>query len=363
MYQGTQTPPLKQWNDIGLGGADDGQQPEDWRDYGLPDFGAFSEKMGIVDLEDQGMLAEVDYELFQGPDGRMCLGARTPIIEVTPKDLRYVRKHGKPYHGMGGVGDTGAIYQYDGSLGFWGKIVSAAKSVGRKVSSAAGKIIKKIPGGKYLIKLGEKVWKLAKKYVRPLSRFVGKYATKLAPIAALVPGYGTALAAGLYSAGKVAQLMNRYDVKLTGKKGKPRKLKFKNSKKARDFQKHLKKASKKEEKKLKKIGKKAYGRGIKKSIAAKNLAKSASKKRKKMKMDGLGDYDGMGFVSPMRAARRRLARAKRMKSGLPVRRRPAGPLAPMGRRGPRRFGPLPPFGPRARRRRMLAKRFPAMYRR
>jgi hypothetical protein len=62
-------------------------------------------------------------------------------------------------------------------------------------------------------------------------KFVGKYASKLAPIAALIPGYGTAIAGALYTAGKIAKVMQQFDVK-TDKAGHP---KFKSPKHAHAF--------------------------------------------------------------------------------------------------------------------------------
>lgn len=322
--------PLEQWPDMGLGGV--GAEPEDWRQYGPDDFGAYAETMGIEPLDGVGLAAEVDLELLEGPDGIVRVGARTPILEVTPRDITYVRKHGRPYDGMGAVSDTGAIYAYDGSLGFFSKIFSAAKSVVSKVASAAKKVISKIPGGKYLIKLGEKIHKIAMKFVAPLSKFVGKYASKLAPVAALIPGYGPAIAAGLYTAGKVANLMNKYGVILKGKKGSVRKLKFKSGSKAKKFRKALKKQARKEKRKMKRLGKGAYKA---------NIRHSANKKGARVKKLNLAGYDGieddngasefLGAVAPAQRMRRMFRRGRRIAKGLPVK---AGPVA---------------FGPRARR--------------
>lgn len=327
--------PLEQWQDMGLGGV--GQEPEDWRNYGPEDFGAYSEEMGIEPLEGMGLAAEVDYELLEGDDGVIRLGARTPILEVEPGDLKYVRKHGRPYDGMGAVSDTGAIYSYDGSLGFFSKIFSAAKSVVKKVGSGLKKAISKIPGGKYLIKLGERIHKIALKFVAPLTKYVGKYAAKLAPVAALIPGYGPAIAAGLYTAGKVANLMRKYGVKLKGKKSKVRKLKFKSGSKAKKFKKALKKLAKKEKRKMKRKGKGAYKAAIR-----------ARANKKGGRVSGYDDYDEsgadsgaesfLGAVSAAKRMRRMRRRGRRIARGLPVKRGPAafGPRAFMARPGRRR---------------------------
>ena len=77
------------------------------------------------------------------------------------------------------------------------------------------------------------------KIVKPLVKFVGKYASKLAPIAALIPGYGPAIAAGLKIAGKVANAMNKYGVKIAGKVGQVRTLVSKDPEAIKRMQKEL----------------------------------------------------------------------------------------------------------------------------
>jgi hypothetical protein len=261
MSQYGQIPDLTQWTDYGLGGegedafSENLREPEDWRLYGLPEFGAYAEMLGFIDGCGMGIAAEVRPELY----GRQVL-ARTPMLELSPRDYRYVKVMRRPYDGMMALGDTGEIYEFDGSLGFFKRIWGGIKKVARKVRKGVRKVVSKIPGGKYLIKLGKKVMKVAKKFVRPLARFVGKYAAKLAPVAALIPGWGPAISAGLYGAGKIANLMNKYDIKITGAKGKVRKLavkgdKKKAAKKMKAFQKALKRAAQKESRRQKKGGK------------------------------------------------------------------------------------------------------------
>lgn len=227
---------IDQWTDYAGFGE---YLPENYPLEAIPDFrtvikdyGIYSESMGI--MGGLGLIAEVTTD----ETGR----AWTPALEISPEDYEYMQVNPLPYEGMLGLGDNGDVYQYDGNLGFFRRLF---KRIKRGVKKVARKVLRKIPGGKYLMKLGKKVWKVAKKFVRPLAKFVGKYATKLAPVAALIPGYGPAIAAGLYTAGRVAKLMNKYDVMLTGKKGKPRKLKFKSGKQAKRFQKALKKAASK----------------------------------------------------------------------------------------------------------------------
>jgi len=237
----------------GLAGEDDGLEPLDWRQHILKDFGIYSEHLGIMSGEGMNLAAEVEY--MRAPDGSYI--ARTPMLELAPDDYAFVQRYKFVPHGTMALGDDGSIYryQYENLGGFFKRLFKKAKSVVKKVVHKVGgavkKVLKKIPGGKYLVKLGEKVWKIANKFVKPLIKFVGKYAAKLAPVAALIPGYGPAIAGALYTAGKVANLMTKYGVDLVGEKGKVRKLKFKSGQSAKDFQRALKKEAQKEAKKQK----------------------------------------------------------------------------------------------------------------
>ena len=212
--------------------------PLDFRKFGIKDFGIYSEAMGILDLGDCsiGLAAEVDVDRH----GR----AVTPILELQPKDYNYIRQNRKPYHGMLALSDDLEVYEYDNGLGFFKKmfkkIKKKVKKVRDKVRKVAKKLLKKIPGGKALLKLGKKVWKISKKIVKPLTKFVGKYAAKLAPIAAMIPGYGPAIAAGLHMSGKIANIMNKHGVKVVAKKGDSvGKLRFKSDKAAAAFKREL----------------------------------------------------------------------------------------------------------------------------
>lgn len=224
-------PDITQWQDMGLSGTDDDMPPLDWRKYALKDFGIYSSALGIMSGEGMGLAAEV--ETYYGDNG--LIYARTPMIEVAPKDYAYLNSHKAPYHGMMALGDEGQVYEYDGFSGFFKKLFKKAKKFVKKIGKGAKKLLKKIPGGKYLVKIGEKIHKIANKFVQPLVKFVGKYAAQLAPICAIIPGYGPALAAGLATAGKIAKLLTKHGVSLIGKKGAARNLKFKSADSAKKF--------------------------------------------------------------------------------------------------------------------------------
>lgn len=232
-YQNAQIiPDLSQWRDMGLAGIDYDPQivePLDFRQHGIKDYGIHAERLGIIDGCGLGLAAEVETEITPSGEFR----AWTPAIELSEADYNYFKRYRLPYRGMLGLGDNGEIYEYtyDGMMGgffkkLFRKVKRGIKRGIRGLKKVGRKLLKKIPGGKYLLKLGDKLWAISKKLVKPLMKFVGKYAAKLAPVAALIPGYGPAIAAGLYTAGKIAKLMTAHGVKIHGKKGEARRLKF-----------------------------------------------------------------------------------------------------------------------------------------
>lgn len=238
--------PEHQWKDLSgfLGLETSGNEPAPWETVGLKDWGYLAASLGIISGDEFPM---PPVEVIPDRDGI----ARTPMLELSPRDYKHMKVWKVPYHGMMALGDDGTAYQYDGSLGagFFSRIFRRIKKGIKKVASRIKKgirmVISKMPGGKYLLKIADKIHKVAMKFVRPLMKFVGKYAAKLAPIAALIPGYGPAIAAGLRVAGKVANLMNKWDVKLMGKKGKARTLFAKHPEKIKGLQRDLAEAAEK----------------------------------------------------------------------------------------------------------------------
>ena len=237
---------IDDWQDYGMAGATEPEgyeEPIEWSTLGLSDWGWMSAPGGgkvstiatygyIDGAELNGMMAEVDENDSWDPSTGTY---RTPMLELSVDDYQYMRQNGSPYDGMLALGDTGEPYVYDGLGGFFKKIFKkikkGVKKVAQKIKRGVKKLLKKTKFGRWLIKMGGKLKRIAMKIVKPLVKFVGKYAAKLAPIAAMIPGYGTAIAAALAAAGKVAQLMQKYGIFTDGKKGKVRSLKIKSPRK------------------------------------------------------------------------------------------------------------------------------------
>lgn len=247
----TQLPSVDQWQPVGFaGGYEEEGPPDDWSTVGPMGFGAYVGALGMID---GAALAGIGVEVDEEDWGEGGYGARTPMLELAPDDYLYMSFVGQPYHGMYALGDDGELYEYDGTLGrgffrkLFRKVRKGIKKVGRRIKRGIKKVLKKSKFGRALLRIGGKIKKIAMKIVRPLVKFVGKWASKLAPIAAMIPGYGTAIAAGLAAAGKVAKLMQKYGVRTKGKKGKVRGLKMKNPRKLPRFQRALKKEARKME--------------------------------------------------------------------------------------------------------------------
>lgn len=218
---------------FGLCGTD-GAEPEDMGNY-IKGFGYLAGQYGILEPS-VGVLAEVDTTA----DGF----AQTPILEVGLNGwYGLAANNWQPYDGLFAYSDDGAVYQYQDTglgAGFFKKIFKKGFKLLKKVHGFAKKIIKKLPGGKYLVKLGEKMHKLTMKMVKPLMKIVGPLAKKLAPVAALIPGYGPLIAAGLKTTGTIDELMNKHGVK---QHPKTNKLIFKSGQQAKAFKQAMNQAA------------------------------------------------------------------------------------------------------------------------
>jgi hypothetical protein len=251
---------IEKWQNYGFGGLDDDSvglgfgEPMEWGNIGLSNWGWLPTPngrrvsavgmYGIIDGANLGGLcAEVDVSDTWGfaADGSPLV--RTPMIELSLGDYQYIQNYGAPYDGMLGLADTGDVYQYQGLGGFFKKIFSRVKGaigkIRKKIKSGIRKLLKKTKFGRVLLKIGDKIHSIAMKIVRPLMKFVGKWAGKLAPIAAMIPGWGTAVAGALMVAGKVAKIMTKYGVATHGPKGSVRRLKLQDPKQLPAFKAEL----------------------------------------------------------------------------------------------------------------------------
>ena len=295
-------------HNFGLAGVDN-EEPEDWADYGLADFGAYIDRpLPIIDYDQVGLVMEVDDEDEVAYYGNVGL-VRTKMLEMDPMEVDYIVRNGKPRLGAVALADDGEIYQWtevDGLGGFFKKLFKKAKKAVKKVTGAvkkvtrkvvkgvskvAKKLIKKLPGGKYLLKIYDKVKKIGMKLVKPLAKYLGPIAKKIAPIAAIIPGYGPAIAAALYKVGKIDKILKAYGV-VRDKKGRP---KFKSGEQAKKVKKALEKAAESEKRKKKK-GRRGPRKGARRreagAVRSGRLLKRGSARHSR-KMAGFG-LDGFG---------------------------------------------------------------------
>ena len=218
---------IQSWQDYGLAEhgyalgeveGDDMQYaaPLDWSLYGLAGFGANADR--VYDASNMGIMAEVTTDGFGL--------ARTPMVEMKPEDIAYVRQYGRPYDGCLGLGDDGSVYQWRPAAGlslggFFKKIFGGAAKMAFKLAKKglgfAKKLIRKLPGGKYLVKFMDKIHKIAMKLVKPLLKMIGPLAKMLGPIAAMIPGYGPIIAIALKAGGTISNLMLKHGIKQTKK--------------------------------------------------------------------------------------------------------------------------------------------------
>jgi hypothetical protein len=195
----------------------------DFARHGIVGFGAYSGMMGcLTGAQVPNIMAEYDDTDTVGNTGLV----RTKHFELAPDDYEYVRVNGYPRIGTLALADDGEIYDYagnpDGLGGFFKKLIKKAKKGVRRLAKGVKKRIKKfvkrLPMGKLLWKVGSRIHETAMKLVKPLLKIVGPIAKKIAPIAALIPGIGTAVAAGLMITGKVYDIAKKVGVKFDSKK-------------------------------------------------------------------------------------------------------------------------------------------------
>jgi len=231
-----------QFQDYGLanyGLAGVGNEPLDWSTDGLLGFGAYLDKpLPMIDNSSLGLLAEYDDgdTVAMGRDNRGGFHSlvRTKMLQMDPREILHVYRTGRPRHGSVALSDDGQFYSWQETPvgGFFSKIWSGIKKVGKKIRSGVRKAVKwvgskakqliaKLPGGKYLLKIYDKIKAVSMKLVKPLMKVLGPLAKKIAPIAALIPGYGPIITAALYKVGDLAKIVKKFGV-LIDDKGRPK---------------------------------------------------------------------------------------------------------------------------------------------
>ncbi len=220
----------------GLAGAESIERTGDplpWDREVLLGFGNLIDEMGY--MADANHLAiEVDDDDVVDEYGNV----RTPMLELSADDYAHVAAFQRPRDGMLGLGDNGDVYEYDDGLGFFKKLRRRVKKRIKRVRRKIRKVMKKTKLGRWAIKIGDKIRSVSMKILKPLNKLIGRVANRLAPIAALIPGYGPAIAGALKATGKISKIMDKYGFKVmkdidprTGKekpgrlKGNPKKLK------------------------------------------------------------------------------------------------------------------------------------------
>jgi hypothetical protein len=196
----------------GCGSVGDGEALSPWDKYVNTGFGSLVGQMGVIHEPNIPIEVHADDDLGDGT-------VRTPMLELTPFDFEYVQTVGFGYPGMMAVSDVGGVYEYqpagDGMLGGWFKrIAKGFKKIAKKAVKGVRKKVRKVMAktkiGRAIIRIGDKAMAVALKIVKPLAKVVGKWATRLAPIAALIPGVGPAISGAMLAAGAVGKLINKY---------------------------------------------------------------------------------------------------------------------------------------------------------
>jgi len=167
-----------------------------------------------------------------GPADYIAPGkAVTPILALSPQDFEYVSTVGVPYPGMKAVGNTGYIYEWrKGPAGLGYRIGDGFRALGRALKRGAQWVADKVVGvvswawdkvenvfeatkfGRWVLGVKDQILDFAVEIVTPVAEMIGKWAPAVAPLAALIPGIGPAIAAGLLATGGVAKAFIKYGV-------------------------------------------------------------------------------------------------------------------------------------------------------
>ena len=278
---------------FGFAGLDE-TEPADWSKYGVLNFGAYVDRpLPMVEGDQLGLFAEYDEDDFIGFAGGAPI-IRTKMFEMDPREVAYIYRTGRPRLGAVALGDDGDVYQWTevpGLGGFFKKLFKKAKKAVKKIGKGvrkvakgirgrARKLIKKLPGGKYVVKVAGKLRKVGLKAAKAIAK-AGRF---LAPVAAMIPGYGPVIAAALAKGPKILKIAEKLGIG-TDSKGRP---KFKSAAEKRRFKRELKK----EAEKLKRRAGRAKGgraRRAARAMGARAIRKGSPAWAAKMRGYGL-DY-------------------------------------------------------------------------
>jgi hypothetical protein len=198
------------WGGLGLSDDSEPTPLGDWSTNIVKDFGAYLPEMGFLSGPGLPPVEVTDEDIATSGFGG---GFRTPMLEVLPADYQHFRFHGTMPDGALALGDDGTIYQYDGMDGFFKKLFKKVrrgiKKIRGKIRKGIRKLLKRTKFGRIILKVRDKIVGVMMKIVKPLMKFVGRWAGKIAPIAAMIPGYGTVIAGALTVAGKIAKTFNK----------------------------------------------------------------------------------------------------------------------------------------------------------
>jgi hypothetical protein len=188
-----------------------------------PEWGQYIDTMGYI-----GNASQFEIELMPEDfiDGERAIA---PILALSPSDYEYVSYVGCPYPGMLAQGNTGYIYEWTPAaqaerLGykpgdFFRAIGRGLKRLGKAIVNVVKWAWDKIETvfeatkfGRWILRIKDRVLEFATNIVTPFARIVGKWAPALAPLTALIPGIGPAIAAYVMSAGAAAKAYLKYGV-------------------------------------------------------------------------------------------------------------------------------------------------------
>lgn len=206
--------------DMGLAGVDSYETtgaPVSWNDEVEPMFGQgdFIDELGYIgDASNVEIIMEDDD--FDGDE------YITPMLEFAPMDYQMIKNNGGiPLVGMEAISDLGDLYEYVPVPTLDGRLRRAFKRLRKRVRRRFVKIgrgikraIKKTRFGRAIIRLGKKIVTVSKRIIKKIAPIVGKWCTRLAPLAAMIPGFGPAISGVMLAVGTAATLIHKYGGKV-----------------------------------------------------------------------------------------------------------------------------------------------------